>query len=187
MEGARQIPQQLQQQSKLVIEDFRKELATLRTGRANPAMLDRVVVDYYGSQTPLPQLATISVPEPRTLLIQAWDKNAVKEIERALLKSDLGLTPAVDGNLIRLTIPPLTEERRKELVKVARKMAEEHRVAVRNLRRDANERIKKAEKAEGLSENDVHKLQEEVQKGTDRSIEQIDHLLTEKEKEILEV
>ncbi|HHV54095.1 MAG TPA: ribosome recycling factor [Firmicutes bacterium] len=170
-----------------VIKDLRREFAALRTGRANPALLERVMVDYYGTPTPLPQLAAISVQEARVLLVQPWDRNVVKNVEKAILKSDLGLNPVVDGTVLRITIPPLTAERRNELTRLARKIAEEHRVAIRNLRRDANEQIKKAEKAEGLPENDSRRLQEEVQKLTDRYIGQVDQLLSEKEKEILEV
>lgn len=170
-----------------VIEALKKEFAAIRTGRANPAMLDRVVVEYYGSQAPISQLASINSPEPRLLVIQPWDKGATKEIEKAILKSDLGLTPVVDGNIIRISVPPLTEERRKDLVKVARKEAEEKRVAVRNVRRDANEEIKKLEKGGELSQDEARRAQEQVQDLTNRFIEEIDRLLEAKEKEILEV
>lgn len=187
MINTKDVVRNLEKEMESVTRDLRREFATIRTGRANPAILERVIVEYYGTPTPLPQLATVSVQDSRILLVQPWDRNAVKDIEKAILKSDLALTPTVDGAVIRIAIPPLTAERRNELTKLARKIAEEHRVAIRNLRREANEQIKKAEKTEGLSENESRRLQEEVQKLTDRFISQIDQLLAEKEKEILEV
>lgn len=166
---------------------LKKDLSTLRTGRATPALLDRIVVDYYGAQTPINQLANISVPEPRLLVIQPWDKNVTGDIERALLKSDLGLTPNSDGSLIRLAIPQLTEERRKDLVKISKKKAEEGRVAIRNIRRDANDTLKSMEKASEITEDELHKAQDEVQKLTDKMVQDVDKVLADKEKEIMEV
>ena len=169
------------------ITTLKKDLASLRAGRANPAMLDRVVVDYYGTPTPISQLATISVPEPRMLTIQPWDKSALKEIERAIQQSDLGISPSNDGVVIRLVIPPLTEERRKELVKLAGKSGEESKVAIRNIRRDANDEIKKLEKAATISEDESRRHQETVQKITDKFIAEVDKIVKEKEKDIMEV
>ncbi|NLM45384.1 MAG: ribosome recycling factor [Firmicutes bacterium] len=166
---------------------LKQDLASLRAGRATPALLDKIMVDYYGSQMPIKQLANISVPEPRLLVVQPWDKKAVAEIERAILKSDLGLTPNSDGTVIRLAIPQLTEERRKDLVKVCRKKAEDSRVAIRNIRRDANEELKRLEKASEITEDDFRKAQEEIQKITDKMIEAVDKVLADKEKEIMEV
>lgn len=166
---------------------LRRELATIRAGRATPSLLDKITVDYYGSATPLNQLANISAPEPRLLVIQPWDKKTVAEIERAILKSDLGLTPSNDGTVIRLAVPQLTEERRRELVKVVRKKAEEARVAVRNVRRDVNEEIKKNEKNSVITEDELHKTQDEIQKMTDKHIEEVEKVLAAKEKEIMEV
>ncbi|MBR2570270.1 MAG: ribosome recycling factor [Paenibacillus sp.] len=168
------------------ISSLRRELATLRAGRANPALLDRVQVEYYGALTPVNQLANINTPDPRTMVIQPWDKSSISEIERAILKSDLGLTPANDGTIIRLTIPPLTEERRLELVKQTKKYAEEAKVAVRNIRRDANDDIKKLEKTD-ISEDESRRHQEDIQKSTDKFIAEVDKVLAAKEKEIMEV
>jgi ribosome recycling factor len=169
------------------IANLRKDLATLRAGRANPAILDKIVVEYYGTPTPLNQLANISAPEPRLLTIQPWDKSALKDIDKAIQQSDLGLTPTNDGNIIRIAIPPLTEERRKELVKVANKEGEETKVAIRNIRRDANEEIKKLEKAATISEDESRRHQETIQKTTDKYIAEVDKIVKEKEKEIMEV
>jgi ribosome recycling factor len=166
---------------------LKQDFATLRAGRATPALLDKITVDYYGSSLPINQLANISAPEPRLLVIQPWDKSAVPEIERAILKSDLGLNPNTDGSVIRLAIPQLTEERRKELVKVIKKKAEECRIAIRNIRRDANEKLKRLEKQSDITEDDYHKAQAEVQKITDKMIESVDKILADKEKEIMEV
>jgi len=170
-----------------VIEATKQAFAAIRTGRANPALLDRIQVEYYGTMTPLNQLATISAPEARLLLIQPWDKNAIKDIEKAILKSDLGLTPNSDGSVIRLVIPPLTEERRKELVKVVRKEAEDKRVAIRNIRRDANETLRDLEKEGSLPEDERHRAEDEVQKLTDKYIDLVNQLLEAKENEIMEV
>lgn len=168
------------------IAALKRELATLRAGRATPALLDRVQAEYYGAMTPINQLANISTPDPRTLMIQPWDKSSLAEIERAILKSDLGLTPANDGSLIRLTIPPLTEERRAELVKHTKKFGEEAKVAIRNIRRDANDDIKKLEKTD-ISEDESRRHQEDIQKTTDKYIAEVDKVLVVKEKEIMEV
>ncbi|MBS4022430.1 MAG: ribosome recycling factor [Dethiobacter sp.] len=165
---------------------LKKELSTLRAGRATTSLLDKVSVDYYGTLMPINQLANVSTPEPRLLIIQPWDKKAVSEIERAILKSDLGLTPNSDGTIIRLSIPQLTEERRKELVKLVKKKAEEGRVAVRNIRRDANEELRKMEK-DSITEDQLHKSQDEIQKLTDKYIEEVEKVLSAKEKEIMEV
>jgi len=169
------------------VEALQREFATLRAGRATPALVEDLEVDYYGTPTPLYQLAGISAPEARLIVIQPWDKNSVKDIEKAILKSDLGLNPNNDGNVIRLTIPELTEERRKELSKFIRKKAEESRVAVRNLRREFNDRIKKMEKDGDVSEDLSFGAQEEIQKITDNYISEIDKTLEAKEKEIMEV
>ncbi|MBE3597999.1 MAG: ribosome recycling factor [Limnochordaceae bacterium] len=172
---------------KAVVQATRRELAAIRTGRASPALLERVVVDYHGAPVPLNQLASITAPEPRTLVVQPWDRSILKEVERAILKSDLGVTPTNDGNVVRLVLPQLTEERRRELVRLARKQAEEKRVTIRNVRRDVNEELKKWEKAKLVSEDDVHRAQQQVQQLTDRHIEEVDRILESKEKEIMEV
>lgn len=159
----------------------------VRTGRATPSLLEGVKADYYGTPTPLNQMAKITVPESRQLVIQPWDKNAIKPIEKAILKSDLGLNPNVDGDVIRLIIPQLTEERRKELVRVVRNKAEDQRVAIRNIRRDANEDLKEMENSGDISEDNYHRGLENVQEMTNNYIEKIDELLEEKEAEIMEV
>ncbi len=169
------------------VEAFKRELSTLRAGRAVPSLLDRIQVDYYNTPTPLNQLATISTPEPRLLVIQPWDKNVLADVEKAILKSDLGLTPNNDGTLIRLSIPQLTEERRKELVRYVRKKAEEGRVAIRNIRRESNDLLKNEEKKGTISEDDRRLFQEENQELTNKRIEEVDNLLADKEKEIMEV
>jgi ribosome recycling factor len=169
------------------VEAAQAEFATLRTGRASPALLDRVQIDYYGQQTPLKQLATISAPEPRMLTIQPFDPNSVSTIERAIQESDLGLTPSNDGKLIRLPIPQLTEERRKELVKVVRHMAEEGRVAVRNVRRDAIHHLKELVDNGEVGSDEEHRAEDRVQKLTDEHVHEIDELLKRKEAEIMEV
>jgi len=169
------------------IEVLKKEFATMRVGRATPALLEKVLVDYYGSQMPVNQLATITAPEARLLVIQPWDKGAIAAIEKAIMKSDLGITPTNDGSVIRLAIPPLTQERRQELVKVAKKKAEEARVAIRNIRRDANDQIKDLEKEKVVSEDEGKRAQDEVQKLTDKYIKTVDDLLKAKEEEIMSV
>lgn len=168
------------------IAALKRDLATLRAGRATPAILDRVQADYYGTPTPVNQLGSITTPDPRTLVIQPWDKSALAAIEKAILKSDVGLTPANDGTIIRLVVPPLTEERRAELVKSTKKFGEEAKVAIRNIRRDANDDIKKLEKSE-ISEDESRRHQEDVQKLTDRFVAEVDKILAAKEKEIMEV
>ena len=169
-----------------VIEALKKELKRVRTGRASLSLLDGIKVDYYGTLTPLSQMATLAVPESRQITIQPWDTTVIKEIEKAVLKSDLGLTPSSDGKIIRIAIPPLTEQRRKELVKVVHKISEEYKVSVRNLRRDANELIKDIKKDGKISEDDAFKSQEKIQKITDEHINLVDECYKEKEKEILE-
>ena len=168
------------------IDALENELKRVRTGRASLNILDGIRVDYYGTQTPLNQMASLSVPESRLIVIQPWDATVIKDIEKALLKSDLGLTPSSDGKLIRLSIPPLTEDRRKELVKVIGKMCEDYKVAVRNIRRDSNEFLKMAKKEGDISEDDLFKGQEKVQEITDEFVKQIDEIFKEKEKEILD-
>ena len=169
------------------LEALRKDLGRVRTGRASLALLDGVRVNYYGVPTPLAQVASLSVPESRTIMIQPWDSKLTGEIEKAIQKSDLGLNPLNDGKVVRINIPPLTEERRKELVKVIKRMEEECKVALRNLRRDANEQLKTAKKDKLVSEDDQFKLQEEVQKLIDKSIEKGEEIVKAKEKEILEI
>lgn len=169
------------------IEHLTQDLATLRAGRANPAMVDRLMVSYYGQATPLNQLANITVPEPRLLVIQPWDKSSIPEIEKAVMKSDLGINPSNDGNVIRLAVPQLTEERRKEIVKVVKKRGEEAKVAIRNIRREQNDFMKAAEKDKVVSEDESKKGMEEVQKITDKYIKDIDSIMAAKEKDIMEV
>jgi ribosome recycling factor len=166
---------------------FRRELATIRTGKATTTLLDGIKVDAYGQSMPLNQVASISVPEPRLILVQPWDQTIVQDVEKAIQKSNTGLVPNTDKNVIRLPIPPLTEERRVELVKVVKKHAEEARVSVRNIRRDSNEHLKKAQKDGEISEDDSHKAVDKVQKLTDKYVEEIDKALADKEKEIMEV
>jgi ribosome recycling factor len=169
------------------IEALRREFSGVRTGKASPSLLDTLRVEAYGSHVPLNQVATVSAPEPRLLLIQPWDRAMVGPIEKALQTSDLGLNPANDGKLIRVPIPPLTEQRRKEYVKILHKMAEEARVAIRQARKDANDEIKRNQKDSGQSEDDARREQDETQKLTDRYIHQVEELLKHKEAEVLEV
>ena len=169
------------------VEFLRKDLASVRAGRANPAILDKIVVDYYGTPTPLNQMGTIAAPEPRLLTIMPWDKSALSSIEKAIQKSDLGLNPNNDGNLIRLAIPQLTEERRGQLVKSTRKNGEDSKVSVRNIRRDVADKIKAEEKAKECSEDEAKKANDDLQKLTDKYIKEVDKVLEAKEKEILEV
>lgn len=176
-----------EEKMKKTIEILRKDYATMRAGRATPSILEKVQVDYYGTMTPINQMATISAPEPRLLMVQPWDKNMIPQIEKAILKSDLGLNPSSDGNLIRIVIPQLTQERRKELVKITKKKAEDARVSIRNIRRVANDRLKSLEKNKTLSEDEVKKGQDDVQKLTDKLIKEVDKALEIKEKEIMEV
>jgi len=163
-----------------------QELSKLRTGRASPALLEGIKVDYYGSTLPLNQVASISIPEPRMIIVQPWDKNALGAIEKALFKSGIGITPNSDGNVIRLAIPPLTTERREELVKLVQKLGEDTKIAIRNIRREANSEIKKEEKNKTISEDESYKAQEFTQKLTDEFIAKVDDVLKKKEKEIRE-
>ena len=181
------IQQNMENNMQKTVETIDREFASLRAGRATPALLDKISVSYYGTPTLLNQLASISVPEARLLVVQPWDKNMLPDIEKALLKSDLGITPANDGNVIRLAVPQLTKERRNDLVKVIKKKAEEGRVGVRNLRRDANDALKIKQKNSEISEDELRRLQDEVQKLTDKYIKEIDALFTAKEKEITTV
>jgi ribosome recycling factor len=169
------------------IESTRQEFGSVRTGRASAGLLDRIQVSYYGTKTPLNQLAQISVPEPRLLSIQPYDKAAIKEIERAILESDLGLTPANDGQVVRLPVPQLTEQRRKELVKVVGKLAEEGRIALRNVRRDAITHLKDLEKNGDVGSDELHRAEDRMQKLTDEHVKLVDELYKHKETEILEV
>ncbi len=169
------------------IEVLKKEFASIRTGRASLALLDGIMVNYYDTQTPLQQLVSLSIPDSRQIAIQPWDQKIIPDIEKAIMKSDLGLTPMNDGKMIRINIPPLTEERRKQLVKAVKKKAEEAKVSIRNIRREANEELKKLEKEKHLSEDEVKKSQEETQKITDSYITKVDEVLGHKEKEIMEV
>jgi ribosome recycling factor len=182
-----QIMNECKDKMKQAVQAFSRNLATVRAGRANPSLLDNVFVDYYGANTPLNQLATIAAPEARLLVITPYDKTAMGDIEKAIQKADLGLSPSNDGNVIRINIPALTEERRKDLVKVVGKYAEEYRVQVRNIRRDTNDALKKAEKSGDLTEDELRLSQDSVQKETDKHISEIDQLAKNKEKEILEV
>lgn len=169
------------------IESLERDFSKLRTGRASTTLVDELKVDYYGTPTPMNQLASISVPDSRSIAIQPWDRNAFGEIEKAIQKSDLGLNPVNDGKLIRINIPPLTEERRKELAKIARKYSEDAKIAVRNIRRDANDALKKKKNEKELSEDEMHKGQEDVQKLTDDYVANIDKVLENKEKDIMEI
>lgn len=168
------------------IISLQNDFKRVRTGRASVSLLDGIRVDYYGTQTPLNQMATLAAPESRLITIQPWDTSVIKNVEKALMKSDLGLTPSSDGKIIRIAIPPLTEERRKELVKQINKMSEEHKIALRNLRRDANDMLKGLKKDGDISEDDAFKAQDEVQKITDDHIRRVEETTKEKEKEILE-
>lgn len=172
---------------KKTCEALSTQLATIRAGRANAAVLDQIEVDYYGSPTPIQQVASIATPDPRSLLIQPWDASVLKGIEKAILASDLGINPQNDGRMIRLVFPPLTEERRKELVKQIRKYAENGKVAIRNIRRDAMESFKKKEKASEITEDDLKQAEKDLQKLTDDSSKKIDELLARKEKELMEI
>ncbi|NMC33220.1 MAG: ribosome recycling factor [Veillonellaceae bacterium] len=176
-----------EERMKKAIEVLRREYSSLRAGRATTGLLDKITVDYYGAQSPINQVANISIPEPRTIVIQPWDKKMLPAIEKAILKSDLGLTPNNDGMVIRLILPQLTQQRRQELTKLVHKGAEDSRVAIRNLRRDANESLKKVEKDKAASEDEVKKAQEEIQKLTDKYIKEVDQVMAVKEKEIMEV
>lgn len=169
------------------LESLEREFAKLRTGRASTALVDGIKADYYGTPTPISQMASVAVPDSRTITIQPWDKGGMAAIEKALLKSDLGLTPINDGKIIRINIPPLTEERRRELVKIARKYGEEAKVAVRNVRRDANDSLKKAEKEKDITEDIMKRGNDEVQKLTDKYVAEVDNRCQAKEKEIMDI
>ncbi|MBQ2010016.1 MAG: ribosome recycling factor [Selenomonadaceae bacterium] len=169
------------------IAALKREFGSLRAGRATPSLLDKVMIDYYGTPTPVNQVAKVSVPEPRMIMITPWDKSQMHDIEKAIMKSDLGLSPNSDGTAIRLSIPQLTQERRQELVKTVGKKAEEAKVAIRNIRRDGNDAIKKLEKAKEITEDESKKGQESVQKLVDKYIKTVDTLREAKEKEIMEV
>lgn len=169
------------------IESFKSDLAKVRTGRAHPSLLEHIMVPYYGVDTPINQVASISVQEGRTLLLQIFDKGAIEATEKAILKSDLGLTPSVAGQVLRITLPPLTEERRKEFIKVVKSEAENAKVAVRNIRRDANNSLKELEKEKEISEDDLRRAEDLIQKLTDAKVARIDDILAEKEKELMEI
>jgi ribosome recycling factor len=175
------------QRMEKTLQSLDREFRRLRTGRASAALLEGVKVDYYGTLTPIEQLASISVPDSRTISIQPWDRGAFKDVEKAIQRSELGLNPINDGKVIRVNIPSLTEERRKELAKVAKKFTEETKIGIRNVRRDANDDLKKQEKDKEITEDDLHKAQDEIQKLTDEFIAKADAALTAKEKEIMEI
>ena len=181
------IEKNIQEKIEKTLTVLKHELSTLKAGRANPSLLDRISVEYYGAATPLNQLANIAAPEPRVLTISPWDAKSIPLIEKAILKSDLGINPSNDGKMIRLVIPQLTEERRKDLVKVVKKLGEESKVAIRNIRRDANEHLKKLKKDGEITEDNLKKSEENIQKITDKFIKEADKAVEVKEKEILEV
>ncbi|RBW69875.1 ribosome recycling factor [Bacillus taeanensis] len=184
---SKEILQNAEDKMQKALASLRREFATIRTGRATPALLDKVQVDYYGAPTPVNQLAGISVPEARLLLIQPYDKSVLSDIEKAIQKADLGLTPNNDGDVIRINIPPLTEERRKEFAKLVKKYAEDGKVAIRNVRRDANDELKKSQKNGDITEDELRRLTEDIQKLTDKYVADADSIASEKEKEIMEV
>ena len=177
----------IEKKMKTSLEAFRKELKSIRTGRASLSLLDGITVQYYNVPTPLNQLATLSVPESRLITIQPWDTSAIGEVEKAILKSDLGLTPANDGRVIKIPIPPLTEERRKQLVRLVKKLGEDCKVAVRNVRREGNDDLKSVEKEKKISEDELRRAHDQVQKLTDRYITMIDQTTAQKEKEVMEI
>ena len=183
----REVLKDAEDRMKKALVTLDKEFGRLRTGRASNSLLDGIRVDYYDTPTPLDQIASVSTPDSRTITIQPWDRKAFGDVEKAILKSDLGLTPVNDGKIIRISIPPLTEDRRKELVKVAKKYTEETKVAMRNIRRDANEALKKLKNDKKIAEDEMHKGQEDVQKLTDAYIAKSDEALGKKDKEIMEI
>lgn len=183
----REILTAAEQRMKKQVDFFRGEMASVRAGRANPALVNDIQVDYYGTSTPIRQMATVTAPEPRLLVIEPWDKSVLKDVERAIMTSDLGIMPNNDGNVIRLAIPQLTEERRRDLVSMGSKKAEESRVAIRNIRRDVNDQIRKSQREGEISEDESRRLLNQVQKLTDTHIAMIDDVMAEKEKEIMEV
>ncbi|MGH2572806.1 MAG: ribosome recycling factor [Actinomycetota bacterium] len=176
-----------EQKMRAAVSFAQEELSSLRTGRANPKLLDRLTVDYYGTHVPLNQLASFSVPEPRLLVIQPFDRSAMAAMEKAIMSSDLGLTPSNDGNVIRLAFPPLTEERRRDLTKLAKDRGEEGRVAVRNVRRHAKETLERLEREHAISEDELRRSERELQRLTDQFVGEIDDILEHKEKELMEV
>lgn len=182
----KEIYKSAEERMKKALENIQEELAKIRTGRASPTLLDSIKVNYYGSRVPLKQVASVSAPDARLLVVQPWERSVLGEIEKAILKSDLGLTPTTDGNIIRIPIPQLTEERRKDLVRLVRRLGEEGRIAVRNVRRDANDRVKKTEKEGDISEDDAHRARDDIQKLTDKYIELVDEVISKKEQEIME-
>lgn len=182
-----EVIQDAERRMQKAVEAAQHDFATIRTGRANPLILENIKVDYYGTPTPLQQLAGISVPEPRQLLVTPWDRSIINTILKSIQSSDIGLTPMSDGNVIRLNVPPLTEERRKDLIKQLHKRSEEHKVAVRNIRRDANEHIKAQQKSSEITEDDAKRQQDETQKLTDKYTADIDKLTAAKEAELKEV
>lgn len=184
---AKKIFAETEERMKKAVEAIKKELASIRTGKATPSLLDGIKVDYYGTMTPLSGVANVAAPDPRLLVIQPWEKKMIPEIVKAIQKSDLGLNPQSDANVIRLPIPQLTEERRKDLVKLVKKVTEEGKVALRNIRRDSNEALKKAEKNKEISEDESRKGQERVQKITEEYTEKVEELLKKKEQEIMEI
>lgn len=176
-----------EQKMQKTIDSCKDELTGIRAGRANPSILDRITIEYYGTQTPLNQIANISVPEPRMIVIQPWDASVIQEIEKSIMKSDLGINPSNDGKIIRLSVPQLTEERRVELTKVVKKTGESSKVALRNQRRDANDTLKKMSKANEITEDEEKQAETKVQEITDKFVKEIDRLIEEKEKEVMEV
>ncbi len=182
-----EIHQEVEHKMEMSLAALHKELSRIRTGRASLALLDSITLDYYGTSTPLNQMATLAVPESRLITIQPWDKSQVGVIEKAIQRSDLGLTPTNDGNVIRLAIPPLTEERRKELVKRVKKIGEDTKIAIRNVRREGNEGLKALEKDKQISEDDCHRAQDQVQSITNRFVANVDEILSAKEREVMEV
>lgn len=184
--GIKSVKKDAEDRMEKSIDHFQHELSTIRTGRATPSLLDIVKVDYYGQKMPVNQLASITAPEPRLLVVQPWDKNALQPIEKAIMESELGLNPSNDGNVIRIPIPELSKERRENLLKVVKKMAEDTRVAIRNVRRDANDALKKMQKNHEISEDEMHVGIDEIQELTDKYIQKVDELLKIKEKEIME-
>ncbi len=184
---ANEVMDQAKDRMEKAIGGYTRELASIRAGRASAAMLDRLTVEYYGAPTPISQMAGISVPEARLLVIQPYDKTILADIEKAIMKSDIGITPSNDGSVIRLAVPALTEDRRKELVKSVKKEAEEAKIAIRNVRRDANEDFKKLEKSSDITEDELRRYGEEIQKLTDSQIVRIDEIAKDKENEIMEI
>lgn len=182
-----QLHSDLEEKMKKTIKVLREDLNAVRAGRANPALLDKIMVNYYGASTPLKQIASISAPEPRLLIVQPYDASAIQSIEKAIMQSDLGINPSNDGKVIRLAIPQLTEERRKELNKLVKKIGEEAKIALRNQRREANDKLRKMQKNNEISEDDLRKAEDEVQKITDQYVKMVEEIVEQKEKEILEV